>query len=32
MSSFSGEEVPVELVTQENHELNLVRRFNFGTI
>jgi len=32
MSSFSGEEVPLELVTQENHELNLVRRFNFGTI
>ncbi|CAK9209042.1 unnamed protein product [Sphagnum troendelagicum] len=31
MSSPSNEEVPVELVTQENHELNLVRRFDFYT-
>jgi hypothetical protein len=32
MSSSSGKEIPVELITQENHELNLVRRFDFGTI
>jgi hypothetical protein len=29
MSSSSGEEVPVEIVTQENRELNLVSRFDF---
>jgi hypothetical protein len=28
MSSSSGEEIPVELITQENRELNLVRRFD----
>jgi hypothetical protein len=32
MSSSSGEEVPMELVTQENRELNLVGRFGFFTI
>jgi hypothetical protein len=32
MSSSSGEEIPVELITQENRELNLVRRFNVWTI
>ncbi len=32
MSSSSGEEVPVEPITQENRELNLVRRFDFFTI
>jgi hypothetical protein len=32
MSSSSGEEIPVEFITQENHELNLVHRFDFGTI
>jgi hypothetical protein len=32
MSSSSGEEVPVELVTQENRELNLVGRFDFFTV
>ncbi len=31
MSAPSNEEVPVELVTQENHKLNLVRRFDFYT-
>jgi len=29
MSTFSGEEIPVEPVAQENHELNLIRRFDF---
>jgi hypothetical protein len=29
MSSSSGEEIPEELVTQENQELALVRRFDF---
>jgi hypothetical protein len=32
MSSSSGEGVPVEPMTQENHELNIVRRFDFFTI
>jgi len=32
MSSSSGEEIHVELITQENRELNLVRRFNVWTI
>jgi len=32
MSSSSGEEIPEELLTQENRELNLVRRFDFWTI
>jgi hypothetical protein len=32
MSSSSDEEVPVEPITQENRELNLVRRFDFFTI
>jgi hypothetical protein len=32
MSSSSREEVPVEPTTQENRELNLVRRFDFFTI
>jgi hypothetical protein len=32
MSSSSDEEVPLEPFTQENHELNLVRRFDFWTI
>jgi len=32
MSSPSGEEIPEELLTQENRELNLVRRFDFWTI
>jgi hypothetical protein len=32
MSSFNGEDVPVELLTQENRELNLVGRFNFFTV
>jgi len=32
MSSSNGEEVPVESITQENRELNLVRRFDFFTI
>jgi hypothetical protein len=32
MSSSSGEEVPVEPITQENRKLNLVRRFDFFTI
>jgi hypothetical protein len=32
MSSFSREEVPVDPITQENRELNLVRRFDFLTI
>jgi len=32
MSSFSREEIPEEFLTQENHELNLVRRFDFWTI
>ncbi len=32
MSSSSGEEVHVELVTQENRELNLVGRFDFFTV
>jgi hypothetical protein len=31
MSSPSGEEIPEELLTQENRELNLVRRFDFWT-
>jgi hypothetical protein len=30
MSSSSGEEVPVEIVTQENRELNLV--FDFFSV
>jgi hypothetical protein len=29
MSSSSGEGVPVELVTQETRELNIVNRFDF---
>jgi hypothetical protein len=32
MSSPSGEEIPEELLTQENRELNLVHRFDFWTI
>jgi hypothetical protein len=32
MSSSSGEEVPVETVTQENCELNLVGRFDFFSV
>jgi len=32
MSLPSGKEIPEELLTQENRELNLVRRFNFWTI
>jgi len=32
MSSSNGEEVPVEPRTQENRELNLVRRFDCFTI
>jgi hypothetical protein len=32
MSSSGSEEVPVELVTQENRELNIVRRFDFFTV
>jgi len=32
MSSSSGEEIPEELVTQENQELALVRRFDFWTL
>jgi hypothetical protein len=32
MSSSSGEGVPVELVTQENRELNLVGRSDFFTV
>jgi hypothetical protein len=32
MSSSSGEEIPEELLTQENRELNLVHRFDFWTI
>jgi hypothetical protein len=32
MSSSNGEEIPEELLTQENRELNLVRRFDFWTI
>ncbi len=32
MSSYSGEEIPEELLAQENRELNLVRRFDFWTI
>ncbi len=32
MSSSSNEEAYVEPVNQENHELNLVRRFDFNTI
>jgi hypothetical protein len=32
MPSSSGDEVPVELITQENRELNLVRRFDYVTI
>jgi hypothetical protein len=32
MSPSSGEEVPVETATQENHELNIVGRFDFFTI
>jgi hypothetical protein len=32
MSSSSGEGVPVEPVTQETRELNLVRRFDFFTV
>jgi hypothetical protein len=32
MSSSGGEEVPVELVTQEDRELNLIRRFNYYTV
>jgi hypothetical protein len=32
MSSFSGEGVPVEKVTQENREQQLVNRFDFFTI
>jgi hypothetical protein len=32
MSSSSREEVPVDPITQENRELNLVRIFNFLTI
>jgi hypothetical protein len=32
MSSSSGEEVPVEIVTQENRELNFVGRFDFFSV
>jgi hypothetical protein len=32
MSSSSGKEVPVEAVTQENRELNLVGRFDFFSV
>jgi hypothetical protein len=32
MSSSNGEEIHVETITQENHELNLVRRFDYTTI
>ncbi len=32
MSSSSGDEIPATLVTQENQELTLVRRFDFWTI
>jgi hypothetical protein len=32
MSSFSGEGVPVEQVTQESREQQLVNRFDFFTI
>jgi hypothetical protein len=32
MSSSSGEEVPLVTVTQENHELNLVGRFDFFSV
>jgi hypothetical protein len=32
MSSSSGEETPEELVTQENQELALIRRFDFWTL
>jgi hypothetical protein len=32
MSSSSGEEVPVVIVTQENRELNLVGRFDFFSV
>jgi hypothetical protein len=32
MSSSSGEEVPVEIVTQENRELNRVGRFDFFSV
>jgi len=32
MSSSSGKEIHVELITQENRELNLVRRFDVWTI
>jgi len=32
MSSSNGEEILEELLTQENRELNLVRRFDFWTI
>jgi len=32
MSSSNGEEAPVELITQENRELNLVRKFDYSTI
>jgi len=31
MSSSSGEGIPVEQVTQESHEQQLVRRFDFFT-
>jgi hypothetical protein len=31
MSSSSGEGVPAELLTQENQELTLIRRFDFWT-
>jgi hypothetical protein len=32
MSSSNEEEIPVETITQENHELNLIRRFDYATI
>jgi len=32
MSSSRGEEIPIEPETQENRELNIVRRFNFWNI
>jgi hypothetical protein len=32
VSSFSGEGVPIEQVTQENREQQLVNRFDFFTI
>jgi hypothetical protein len=32
MSSSSSEEIPEELVTQENQELALVRKFDFWTL